>query len=816
MRTLIPFGMACALLWCCSSDPRTQEKDLADQVDGVAGETTETVLPTSCEGMEGEPCSDGDPCHPGAGVCVAGECVYEGETTQCDEPPDGCSANGRCNPEGGCFWDLADGWCRIEGECVAGGESAPSDPCWACVPDVDRGGWSPVSGPSCEPPENPCTDQGKCEQGFCLAVAGATECAADSDCVKKDDGDRCNGIYRCQSCECAFDESSVVTCPEEGNTACAQSTCNPNTGKCSMQVAENGSECDDGDPCTNGDVCVGGECQSGSTEPPTWEKGGKSDLAYLTSVRVIGGTPPALYAVGAGGVVYSSQDMGQSFQSSDLLADGGVPGDWLFVSGGTPRSILAIFGNALFVSTDSGLSYEKKLTGCMALAQASASTAEMPTYVAACQGALYASQDKGATWAFLPGSHLPNGAQVTGFSCKDTQLVFIGTRGEDAAGRGYLYRTQDGGSSWSQVDPPDRPNQAYVSHRGLLMTPQSPDRLFVGYSNIQSKPFEGGTFALFRSEDGGSSFMALNPNFSGGGAAYVPLALDSIGRLILGVDSHLSRGGSFGTGPWGQIPDPTPPGTILLHSVHSVAVHPVNDFTFFVPAYEGLAMASDLGAKWGLLNKGLDGVQLAVMARCGDGKTIYGQDRLSRAVVRSVDGGATFARLAGPPEAAGKEYAAAACSPTNAAAAWFFGAGGAVLSTKNGGQLFTLADEKTGLVLGGPQRLGLSGASPGQLFLARQGLGLFRSEDGANPAGSGFKATGPAEAYISSVLADPFEQGRVYVGTRAVPPKNEARLYTCSDLGGNCSLKMTVQVDQAGAGQAGFDLFADTGFPGRG
>ncbi len=815
MRTWIPLAMACALLGSCSSDPKKQEKDLGDQTDMV-GDAGETSLPTSCEGLEGEPCTDGDPCHPEPGVCLGGECFYEeGQTTQCDTPPDECSAGGQCNPEGGCLWELADGWCRIGGQCVSAGTSEPGNPCRECVPDQNRGDWSPVSGPACEPPENPCTDQGKCEQGFCVAVAGTAECASDADCVKKDDGDRCNGLYVCDECQCVYDEESVVTCPTEENTPCAQSACNPLTGKCSMQVAADGTTCDDGEPCTSGDACVGGECQPGTYSKPKWEQGAPADMAYLTSVRVVPGTPPVVYAVGAGGVVYSSQDLGQSFQASDLLADGGKPGDWLFVSSGAVRSILAIFGEDLFVSTNTGLSYEKKLTGCKGLAQASSSTLDSPVYVAVCQGGLYASQDKGTTWAMLPGSHLPNGATVTGLAAKDTQLVFLGTRGEDGAGRGYVYRTQDGGNSWSQVDPPDRPNQAYVSHRGLMMSTQSPDRLYVGYSNIQGKPFDFGTMSLFRSEDAGNSFMALNPNFSGGGAVYVPLALDSIGRLILGVDSHLSRGGSFGTGPWGQIPDPTPPGSILLHSVHSAAVHPVNDFSFFVPGYEGVAMASDLGAKWTLLSKGLDGVQLAVMARCADGKTIYAQDRLSRGVLRSVDGGASFARLSIPADAAGKEYVAALCSPANAASAWFFGAGGSVLSTKNGGQQFTFADEKTGLVLGGPQRIGLSAASPGQLFEARQGLGLFRSEDGANPAGSGFKATGPAEAYVSAVLSDPFEQGRVYVGIRAVPPLNEARLYTCTDLGSNCSLKLTVPVDAGGTGQDGFSLFADAGFPGR-
>ena len=144
---------------------------------------------------------------------------------------------------------------------------------------------SAEDGSECQDGEN-CTRDDYCENGTCLPGRLACECIRDSDCALLEDDTLCNGRLYCNRDvfphACDVDPLTVVKCPTNDNTQCLENQCDPLTGDCSMQPANEDEactivsscvfsaacqeglctpvsvrNCDDGNPCTD-DECVDG------------------------------------------------------------------------------------------------------------------------------------------------------------------------------------------------------------------------------------------------------------------------------------------------------------------------------------------------------------------------------------------------------------------------------------------------------------------------------------------------------------------------------------------------------------------------------
>ena len=86
-------------------------------------------------------------------------------------------------------------------------------------------------------------------------------CTSDDDCAPLDDGDKCNGTWRCEAGECVEDPTPV-SCAAAGVDVpvCFELRCVPSTGACAPAPAPAGGSCTDGDACTIGDHCEQGRC----------------------------------------------------------------------------------------------------------------------------------------------------------------------------------------------------------------------------------------------------------------------------------------------------------------------------------------------------------------------------------------------------------------------------------------------------------------------------------------------------------------------------------------------------------------------------
>ena len=189
-------------------------EDICNGVDGC-----EQVALSQAECKDGNPCTVADHCE--EGVCI-------GSLVDCDDG-NPCTDDA-CNETGGCIFTHN-------------------------MADCDDG--------------DPCTLGDECEEGVCEGVVVPCDCQSDDDCAALEDGDLCNGTLYCDTAQlpyqCTVLPGTEVDCPapEGPDAPCQAVVCDPATGQCGLDQANDGAPCEDGDLCSLGDQCEDGLCTSG-------------------------------------------------------------------------------------------------------------------------------------------------------------------------------------------------------------------------------------------------------------------------------------------------------------------------------------------------------------------------------------------------------------------------------------------------------------------------------------------------------------------------------------------------------------------------
>jgi hypothetical protein len=200
-------------------------------------------------------------CNPTTGNCVVANAM---DGTLCEDG-NPCTLGDTCN----------------NGTCRPGDVRTCPDtgnPCTVSVCDQQTGICevrNRADGTDCNADNNACTENDSCQAGACVPGPLKT-CPASTDpckvnvcdpatgnCVPEnaedgtqcEDGDLCTVGDTCQNGTCR--PGDVTTCPPTGNP-CTVSVCNPNSGIC--QIQNQTGSCDDGNPCTRDDRCQSGVC----------------------------------------------------------------------------------------------------------------------------------------------------------------------------------------------------------------------------------------------------------------------------------------------------------------------------------------------------------------------------------------------------------------------------------------------------------------------------------------------------------------------------------------------------------------------------
>ncbi|MBI5611393.1 MAG: hypothetical protein HY902_21150, partial [Deltaproteobacteria bacterium] len=217
----------------------------------------------------GTPCEDGVACTTGE-TCVQGDCEPSANTCPCAQDSDCASKEDGDVCNGTLYCDKVSGTCKLNPKTVVTCPTAQDTACKknACNPATGVCAMANVAtGTDCDD-GNSCTLNESCQAGQCLAgPVNVCECMADVDCVKKEDGNLCNGTLYCNKAAgtCQVNPATVVKCATVDDTNCAAAKCNPISGKCGLVPVPNDTACDDGNWCTAGDACQAGQCVPGTS-----------------------------------------------------------------------------------------------------------------------------------------------------------------------------------------------------------------------------------------------------------------------------------------------------------------------------------------------------------------------------------------------------------------------------------------------------------------------------------------------------------------------------------------------------------------------
>ncbi|MCO4761020.1 MAG: hypothetical protein KC502_05915 [Myxococcales bacterium] len=234
--------------------------------------------------QEGQACNDGNPCTTGE-KCTKGDC--SGDATKCDDS-NSCTADS-CDKKTGCTHTAITSPCDDNDACtdkdvckdkkcagvkVNGAVKCKDDnECTEDKCDSVKGCINSLLTSTKDKPYkcddgNPCTTPDACNNGSCKGGLNICTCIKNSDCNDQDDGNKCNGTLFCDTTappyKCKVDPKTIVKCNTSTDTFCAQTVCEPATGKCLVKKKTDGTACDaDQSVCTNNDQCTGGVCTPG-------------------------------------------------------------------------------------------------------------------------------------------------------------------------------------------------------------------------------------------------------------------------------------------------------------------------------------------------------------------------------------------------------------------------------------------------------------------------------------------------------------------------------------------------------------------------
>lgn len=353
-------------------------------------------------------------------------------------------------------------------------------------------------------------------------------------------------------------------------------------------------------------------------------------------------------------------------------------------------------------------------------------------------GALYRSDDAGATWQQLPAPINNQFASALLIDPWEPQKLYLGT----IFSRGIL-RSEDGGDTWQEAAPlaPSEPMLNYV--QDIVADPHHPGTFYA--THLYGR--------VHRSSDGGKSWpqLASPPTIP---AHILDIAVDPAqpGLLYLATEAGVWRSADGGE-RWASASTGLPPG-----QVYALALDPQSPNTLYAGLEEGLYGSRDGGVSWQALNTTLaitwDGWLRVDPERPGE---LYAGGR--EGMYRSVAGGTAWEAL-GDTALAGVGVYDLAINPALPGELYAGSCSRGVWHSADGGA--TWEASSTGLNSQTVDYLAFDPHSPETLYMAIRDDLLVSDDDGGTWATS--RRVGDA-GRIRAIIADPWRPGRLFLGT---------------------------------------------------
>jgi len=376
-----------------------------------------------------------------------------------------------------------------------------------------------------------------------------------------------------------------------------------------------------------------------------------------------------------------------------------------------------------------------------------------PSLAAALALAAFAAGAAGQTGAWA--SNGPPGASVYCIvpAPSSPSTVYVGT------GRG-VWRGRRGAAIWEPASgglPVDRV-------QAIAVDPTDPATLYAGtVTPSDGTPSEG----IFKSQDGGSSWTAVNDGLADPFSGVEPLDVAALSidptnpqAILAGTRFSEIFGSTDGGATWTPR---TLGGAAVALETTAFARDPGNPQRVYAASTRGLLLSLNGGESWGFFgNAGISFHSLAVDPTAPS--TIYAGNVTGFGLGKSTDGGATWSDANGnlPSSTVGSTpifplILAVAVDPSGAAVYLTTQGSGAFKSTDGGATWTAVNDGLNELFL---HSLAFLPGSPATILAGGNGGGVYGSTNGASSWST--SSFGLREALVSTVVANPGTAGGAY------------------------------------------------------
>ena len=521
------------------------------------------------------------------------------------------------------------------------------------------------------------------------------------------------------------------------------------------------------------------------SEPATWVQTNGPSGGIINTIEIDPAHPDILYAGGAGGGVFKTTDGGTAWTMLEQIVSPSEHIHDILLSPDDPQTLYALAG-WLYKSTNGGESWripdQEYRFSCVAMDPANSSALIGGTW----DGHVYHSADGGESWteitSNLPGDHIAD--------------VAIGASNEFWAGTanssdGRLYHTTNGGVSWDEEDF-DKPPETDLNN--IFVDPEDADIVYVSLGNVHNVGAGPGESYLFKTENGGNTWIPL---YLPGGAGLIAIMgrapTDDMLYVCDGFHVYKSNDDENWTyiGPPGQNGD-----------MYDIAVDPRDSDVLYLPRRAHGIFKSENGggdggaswANWELINEGLPNVSISLLAvpNVPGSGTVYATAVSGEGTFKTTDWGNSWTHVNEEGDQITHPWAdELVVSPHDPLTVWEVADVSEVFQTTNGGTTWSkiINPYGHGFRFASVYAMALAPSDSDTIYALKNGFGIFKSTDG----GRSWRFLHQSEVdYTYSIVVHPINPDIVYSGYSPKPFQDWAMVRQTTDGGDSWRTALTV------------------------
>jgi len=393
------------------------------------------------------------------------------------------------------------------------------------------------------------------------------------------------------------------------------------------------------------------------------------------------------------------------------------------------------------------------------------------------------SLNGGNHWTDISSS-LPTTHNVNMLKAVDRDELYLGGGFEMARG-GQLYHSTDGGATWEAKDI-GQGEDTFPAH--VRIDPHHEDHIYIGFADAYNRGRRLHEL-LFETFDGGETWSPVMGAEIGSGVADLEFSLSNPDLIYYLSPLHRSTDGGRTwdrLNTWDHVED------FGRVEQNSITVHPTDeDILFATLMGQGVAKSTDAGQTWWLSTTGMVSTFVTnIAADPVDPGTVYVSGGDGSGTWKTTDGGETWEVL-NKGSIAHPWVDELTVVPSDPNIVWDIADVGLIMRSLDAGETWT--EYHNEFHHASIYALTVDPVNPRVLYAMNNGFGMFKSEDG----GDGWQYLLYSPDYSYSIAVDPSDTSIIYSGYNRKVFENASRVYRSTEAGDGWEVVLEIPDSQA-------------------